>query len=77
MSNELLEQLRRPFHPSQVEWKPGAVKGERALAMAYADVRTYMTRLDEVCGTDWSVKYEPWGTDRIICLLTVDRKSVV
>jgi len=68
---QVLEDLRKPFHPSQVTWKPGAVKGDRALALAYADLRAYMNRLDEVCGTDWSVAYEPWGEDRIICRLTI------
>jgi hypothetical protein len=68
---QILEDLRKPFHPSQVTWKPGAVKGERALALAYADLRAYMNRLDEVCGTNWSVAYEPWGEDRIICRLTI------
>lgn len=68
---KILDELRRPFHPSQISWKPGAVKGERAMALAYADLRTYMNRLDEVCGPDWSVAYEPWGEDRIICRLTI------
>jgi len=68
---QALEELRKPFHPSQITWKPGVVKGERALALAYADLRAYMNRLDEVCGTDWSVAYEPWGEDRIICRLTI------
>ena len=68
---QVLDDLRKPFHPSQVTWKPGVVKGERALALAYADLRAYMNRLDEVCGTDWSVAYEPWGEDRIICRLTI------
>jgi len=69
--HEVLDDLRKPFHPSQVIWKPGAVKGERALALAYADLRAYMNRLDEVCGSDWSVAYEPWGEDRIICRWTI------
>jgi hypothetical protein len=68
---QVLDELRKPFHPSQVTWKPGAVKGDRALALAYADLRAYMNRLDEVCGSDWSVAYEPWGEDRIICRLTI------
>lgn len=68
---KVLDELRKPFHPSQVTWKPGAVKGERGLALAYADLRAYMNRLDEVCGTDWAVAYEPWGEDRIICRLTI------
>jgi hypothetical protein len=69
--HQVLDELRKPFHPSQVTWKPGAVKGDRALALAYADLRAYMNRLDEVCGSDWSVAYEPWGEDRIICRLTI------
>jgi len=68
---QVLDDLRKPFHPSQVTWRPGAVKGDRALALAYADLRAYMNRLDEVCGSDWSVAYEPWGEDRIICRLTI------
>jgi hypothetical protein len=68
---QVLDELRKPFHPSHVTWKPGAVKGERALALAYADLRAYMNRLDEVCGSDWAVAYEPWGEDRIICRLTI------
>jgi hypothetical protein len=68
---QIWEELRKPFHPSQVTWRPGAVKGDRALALAYADLRAYMNRLDEVCGLDWSVQYEPWGEDRIICQLTI------
>jgi len=69
--DQILDELRKPFHPSQVTWKPGAVKDNRALALAYADLRAYMNRLDEVCGTNWSVAYEPWGEDRIICRLTI------
>jgi len=68
---QVLDELRKPFHPSHITWKPGAVKGDRALALAYADLRAYMNRLDEVCGTNWSVAYEPWGEDRIICRLTI------
>jgi hypothetical protein len=71
MLDELLKELRKPFHPSQITWKPGAVKGERALALAYADLRAYMNRLDEVCGSDWGVTYEPWGENRVICCLTI------
>ena len=69
--DRIFTELRKPFHPSNVTWKPGAVKGDRALALAYADLRAYMNRLDEVCGYDWSVAYEPWEGGRIICQLTI------
>lgn len=71
MKNEMLTKLAAPFHPSNVTWKPGMVKNNKALALAYADPRAYQNRLDEVCGMDWSVSFTPWG-DRIICHLTID-----
>lgn len=70
--SELLQQLSLPFHPSRITWKPQSLTKDkaRALAVAYADLRVYMDRLDELCGMDWSVSYTPWG-DRIICHLTI------
>ncbi|TXH52979.1 MAG: hypothetical protein E6Q97_14230 [Desulfurellales bacterium] len=73
MTESILTQLAAPFHPSRITWKPGAISGkkDKALALAYADVRAYQNRLDEVCGLDWSVSYTPWG-ERIICHLTIN-----
>lgn len=77
MNNEkmshILEELSKPFHPSRITWRPGALTGkkDKAMALAYADLRAYQNRLDEVCGMDWSVSYTPWS-DRIICHLTVN-----
>ncbi len=70
--NEILSELSKPFHPSRVTWRPGALTAQKdkALALAYGDLRAYQDRLDEVCGMDWSVSYTPWG-DRIICHLTI------
>lgn len=71
--NTLLNDLRIPFPPEAITWKPGhATKdGAKCLAMAYGDLRVYQERLDRLCGLDWSVAYEPWGGDRIICRLTI------
>lgn len=71
MESQILTQLSKPFSPASITWKPGAVKNNRALALAYADLRVYMNRLDEICGGDWSVAYEPWGENRLICRLTI------
>lgn len=72
-NTEILKLLARPFHPSHVQWKPGMMgkEGAKALALAYADLRAYQNRLDELCGMDWSVTYTPWG-DRLVCHLTVN-----
>ena len=71
--NEILTELSKPFHPGRVTWRPGALtqKKDKALALAYGDLRAYQDRLDDVCGLDWSVSYTPWG-DRIICHLTIN-----
>lgn len=73
MNNDILTELKRPFHPTHVTWKPGSVRKDQtaALALAYADLRAYQNRLDEVAGLDWSVTYTPWG-ERIICHLTIN-----
>lgn len=72
MNNDVLTELRKPFHPSVIEFKPQATTkdGSKAMAIAYADPRAYMNRLDEICGMDWSVSYTPWG-ERIVCHLTI------
>lgn len=73
MNNKILTELSKPFHPSRIIWKPGALTGkkDKAMALAYADLRAYQNRLDEVCGLDWSATYTPWG-DRIICHVTIN-----
>lgn len=73
MDNKILTELSKPFHPSRIIWKPGALTGkkDKAMALAYADLRAYQNRLDEVCGLDWSATYTPWG-DRIICHVTIN-----
>lgn len=73
MINSILTELRAPFHPSVVEWKPQSVTkaGDKAMAAAYADLRAYQNRLDEICGMDWSVTFTPWGEGRIVCHLTI------
>lgn len=71
--DKTLDELSKPFHPSRITWRPGALTGtkDKALALAYADLRAYQNRLDETCGMDWSVSYTPW-VDRIICHLTIN-----
>jgi len=71
-TNDILAELRKPFHPANVTWKPGSVTKDqtKAKAMAYADLRAYQNRLDEVAGLDWSCTYTPWG-ERIVCHLTI------
>lgn len=70
--NEILQELRQPFDPAEITYKPGALaKGkEKALGLAYANLRAYQNRLDAVVGGEWEVRYLPWG-DKLICELTI------
>lgn len=72
--NELLKELCKPFEPAFITWKPGATTkdGDKCMAMAYADLRAYQERLDDLCGLEWSVRYSPWGDSRIVCELTIN-----
>lgn len=68
----ILNELAKPFHPSDVAWKPGSTTkdGKSAMALAYADLRAYQNRLDEVCGMNWSCTYTPWG-DKLVAHVTI------
>jgi hypothetical protein len=62
--------LAAPFDPREVEWKPQAVNGNRALAIAYIDARAVMARLDRVVGlAGWQDDYEVLGDGNVICRL--------
>ena len=51
--------LAEPFERRVLKCKPGAVKGNQALAMPYLDARDVADRLDGVLGLDgWQDDYE-------------------
>jgi hypothetical protein len=67
---EITKALAVPFSLSEVKFKPQAVKGNRALALAYVDVRTIMDRLDEVLGVEnWQDRYELLPDNSVMCRL--------
>ena len=62
--------LAAAFDPSEVKFKPGAVSGNRALALAYVDARAIQDRLDEVLGVDgWQDDYECLADGSVVCRL--------
>lgn len=58
LDKETLAKLAAPFDPRDVAWKPQAVKGNRALAVAYIDARTVAERLDRVVAGGWEFDWE-------------------
>jgi hypothetical protein len=62
--------LSAPFDPSEVKFKPAAVSGDRALALAYVDARVIQDRLDEVCGVaGWQDSYRVLPEGAVVCRL--------
>jgi len=62
--------LSAPFTANQVKFKPQVVKGNRALALAYVDVRAIMDRLDDVLGVDnWQDHYQLLPDYSVMCRL--------
>lgn len=69
---QLALSLVAPFDPSEVKWKPQAVNGNRALAIAYVDARVIMDRLDDSVGVHaWQDKYQILPDGNVICTLSV------
>lgn len=68
----IAQALAAPFDMSEVKFKPQAVKGNRALALAYVDVRAIMDRLDNVVGVEnWQDHYQLLPDNSVMCRLRV------
>lgn len=62
--------LSEPFDPREVKFKPQSVKGNRALALAYVDVRVIQDRLDRVLGVEgWQDEYQLLPDGSVMCKL--------
>jgi hypothetical protein len=73
----VLDRLAEPFEPEDIDWKPQNIKSGTATALAFADPRVYIDKLNKVLGPyNWSRKFEftvtpyskfvkgkaPWGS---------------
>lgn len=82
MSKDIIEQLRKPFHPSRIEWRLQS-SGEKAdgsiwgRCLAYIDNRAAMERLDEVFGIAWSQaeEFKQIGS-QAVCTVTITIESM-
>jgi len=73
--SQIITALSEPFPSDEVEFKPGALNGDKtkALALAYVDSRLYFQRLNLVC-PEWQDEYQVITLqDRIVvlCRLTI------
>lgn len=68
----IMASLSRPFPDTKVKWKPQAVQGNRAMALAYIDARTVQERLDEVLGPEnWQSKFVRLENGAVACELSI------
>lgn len=68
-----LNDLHKPFPPSEIEWRVGSTNSEKTsgLALAYLTARHVMERLDEVVGPEnWQTRYE-FNAGTAVCYLSV------
>ena len=74
LTAEMMQSLGEPFPAEAVQWKPQVTNKDRtrALAVPYVDVRSYVDRLNEIMGADWSDDYEVVEAGTVVlCRLTV------
>lgn len=65
--------LSAPFEPREVKFKPQMVKNNKALAIAYVDVRLIEDRLDEVLGVEnWQDDYDIQPDGSVTCKLRIN-----
>jgi hypothetical protein len=69
----ITDALSAPFEPREIKFKPQMVKNNKALAIAYVDVRLIEDRLDEVLGVEnWQDEYEILPDGSVTCRLRVN-----
>ena len=69
----ITDALSAPFDLAEVKFKPQMVKNNRALAIAYIDVRLIQDRLDHVLGAEnWQDDYEILPDGSVTCRLRLN-----
>lgn len=76
-SKEIFAELRKPFHPSDLEWRVQSAKdgprGPWAQVLAYVTNRAIMDRLDQVLGPEnWMSEFRLEGPETMICRLSIN-----
>ena len=71
--SEISRELCKPFGSDEIQFKPQAVSGNRAMAVAYVSARVVMDRLDDVLGLGgWQDDYEFLPSGSVVCRLRIN-----
>lgn len=76
----ILDDLKKPLRPHEIEWRVGSTTkdGSKGMALAYMDARAVANRLDEVCGPEnWQNRFSHAGQKTCceIGILTVNSNA--
>jgi hypothetical protein len=69
ISSDLLTALAAPFDVRQLQWKPGATAGNRAMALPFVNASAIQDRLDAVVGSHWEARYDFLEGGAVLCCL--------
>lgn len=70
----VMQQLKNPFHPDDIEWRVGSTNSDKSkgLALAYVTNRAIQNRLDEAFGVfGWRNEYKEWKQTSQLCGISV------
>lgn len=69
--------LARPFPSKSISWLSKVVRGDKCLALIYADVRAYYDRLDEIFPNRWNdqVSFQVVGS-KLLCVVSLTGRDV-
>lgn len=70
---DIMEQLRAPFAPEDIDWRVGQTtrNGDKVSALAYLTSRAVQQRLDDVFGPfGWATKYVKGPDGGVVCELS-------
>jgi hypothetical protein len=76
-SNEVLNKLKEPFDPFDIEWRIQSAGKSRtgklwAILVPYVDNRAIQNRLDEVCGVDgWKNEFTYPSDKAVLCGISI------
>lgn len=71
---EIMNRLKEPFEPSEIEWRVGATtqSKDKGMALAYVTNRAIQNRLDDVFGCfGWKNEYREWRGNSQLCGISV------
>jgi hypothetical protein len=71
---EIMEKLKAPFSPLEIEWRVGSTNRDKTkgLAVAYVTNRAIQNRLDEVFGCfGWENEFKEWRGTSQLCGISV------